>query len=354
MHSDQLRDKSERGVGASSATLFQCIVADNSQGGLVGTLGGGQLSAIAIACSITNNRGCGANFGSLYRCLIMGNYSTNYPAAGIADAYVENCLIVSNQAAAGGQAGAVYSMTAGSARLVNCTLAYNSTAGGPSLVGFPLMTNCIIWKNYGPGTSESYGSIDAWSCCVNPAFGAGCFTNDPMFIDSLTGDLRLQSSSPCINAGQNRAMTNSLDYAGNARIAGGTVDVGAFEYGSPASVLSYVWAQTNGVPTDGSADFTDPDGDGMNNFQECRAGTIPTNALSVLKLLTPTSTNWTRAVTLAWPSTFGTIYSIERSGGAGGNFTTLRSNITGVANLATFTDTNVSSGGPYFYRADVQ
>ena len=44
---------------------------------------------------------------------------------------------------------------------------------------------------------------------------------------------------------------------------------------------SYAWLQQFGLPTDGSLDMVDTDGDGLNNWQEWRCGADPTNASSV-------------------------------------------------------------------------
>jgi hypothetical protein len=58
--------------------------------------------------------------------------------------------------------------------------------------------------------------------------GGGNIDTDPLFV-SAPGDLRLQSGSPCIDAGDNSAVTESTDLEGNARITNCSVDMGAYE-----------------------------------------------------------------------------------------------------------------------------
>jgi len=185
------------------------------------------------------------------------------------------------------------------------------------------------------------------------AKGIGNIANAPLFMDAASGNFRLQSNSPCINAGRNADARDGSDLDGNPRIVGGTVDIGAYEFQSPQSALSYAWLQQYGLPTDGSADLTDPDGDGHNNWQEWRAWTDPTNSSSALRLLTPlVSTN---GLLVRWQSVSGQNYFLERRTnlGALSGFAPFASNIVGQADTTVFADTNALETGPFFYRVRV-
>ena len=81
-----------------------------------------------------------------------------------------------------------------------------------------------------------------------PTNGVGNITEDPAFVDYSNGNLQLQSNSPCINSGNNAYVVGSTDLDGNPRIVGGTVDIGAYEYQTPASKISYAWLQQYGLP----------------------------------------------------------------------------------------------------------
>jgi hypothetical protein len=174
------------------------------------------------------------------------------------------------------------------------------------------------------------------------------------FRRSLFGNLRLQSNSPCINAGNNVDVATATDLDGNPRIQGGTVDIGAYEYQTPASLLSYAWAQQYGLPTDGSADYVDTDGDRLNNWQEWWAGTVPNSAASVLKLLPPVP--GAAGTQVRWQSVSGRKYFLERSTDLAAQpaFTAVQSNLAGVSGITSCLDTNAVGDGPIFYRIGLQ
>jgi hypothetical protein len=186
-----------------------------------------------------------------------------------------------------------------------------------------------------------------------PTNGVGNITNAPLFVDYAGGNLRLQSNSPCINAGNNSYVTSLTDIDGDPRIVSGTVDIGAYEHQGPGSTVSYAWLQQYGLPSDGSADFSHGDGDQMNNWQEWRCQTDPTNPLSVLRLLSAKADG--DDLIINWQSVVGVNYFLERGTNlsASPGFTLVVTNVPGQPGTTAFTETNATHLGQLFYRVGV-
>ncbi len=250
--------------------------------------------------------------------------------------------------------------------LNNCTVydnfATNSGGGLVSYGGFSVI-NSIVSSNRAM-TGSNYYSISTSGagltmnhCCTAPLpNGVGNIISDPLFVNPTFGDFHLQPNSACINSGNNAGVTITNDLDGNPRIVRGTVDIGAYEFQSPGSILSYAWAQQYGLSTDGAADYADADGDGMNNWQEWIAGTNPTNSSSLLQMLSPTATNNSSGITISWQSVTNITYYLDRGMNlfAQPPFSTVQSNIPGRAVSTSFTDATATNSGPYFYRVGVQ
>ena len=337
------------GAGIVSGTSHSCAISNN-----IAESGGGVYSGLYI----------GAYSGAFNNCLISGNIA-QYQGGGARGGTFNNCVFTGNIA---GYGGAVDAEAGDGVLLNNCVVYGNSASshgGGLASHGdigrtFLWSSNCIVLSNSAPiDPNYSYLSTNEMKfdhCCVLPlpVNGVGNFVNNPLFVDPVAGDFRLQSNSPCINAGNNAYVTNATDLDGNPRIVGGTVDIGAYEFQSPTSLLSYAWAQKYGFLTDGTADFTDTDGDAMSNYGEWRSDTIPTNALSVLRMVI--ATNSPTGAQVIWQSVSTRSYWLERATnlGSASPFFNIVSNIAGVAGAKTYTDASATNAGPYFYRVGVQ
>ncbi len=374
-----------------NAILNNCTLADNIAYGAGGGAGNSYGSCILTQCILSNNvasEGGGAYGCVLSQCVILDNVVTNdggYDAEGGGVAYsaLNNCLIISNTASAPlGYYDYAYGGGAFSCELTNCILAYNvSSTNGGGAYGSTLV-NCTVVANsasVGGGTmnctndnsilyynngGDFYASPPQYAsqyplnyCCTSvlPAYGVRNITNAPLFASLAGGNYHLQSSSPCINSGNNAYMSALIDLDGNPRIQGGTVDIGAYEYQTPTSVISYAYLQQYGLPTDGSVDFKNLDGTAFNVYQDWIAGLNPTNPAPVLAMVTPVTTNAATGVTVTWQSVSGITYFLQRSTNLDSQppFSTIQSNITGQTNTTSYTDTTATGNVPYFYRVGV-
>jgi hypothetical protein len=379
------------GGGACDAELNNCVLSNNT----ADHSGGAALSTLSH-CTIVGNRstvhGGGAGgailddrFSTLNHCLVVSNVAA-WSGGGTFGAVMTSCVIARNTA--GDFGGGAFGRTLDNCvvfanrawvgggvfkgDLNNCTLTGNSAsikgggAIGNTAWGPPdptRLNNCIVYSNSAPSEANwgnwtsptGDGIVFNNSCTVPlPTHGIGNITNAPLFVDPSADDFRLRPNSPCINAGLNAYTPVGPDVDGNPRIAGGTVDMGPYEFQSPQSIISYAWLQQFGLSTGGSVDLTDPDNDGLNTLQEWRAGTDPTNSLSVLRLLTPVANG--SGLRVRWRSVGNRRYFLERGSNPGGQpaFAPLATDIVGRPDVTTYNDTNSVGSAPFIYRVGVR
>ena len=336
------------GAAAYNCTATRTLFRDNS----ANNYGGGATAGTLNDCTFDGNSagygGGGAYVSTLTGCLLTNNYTSTY-GAGVNGGTLVNCVLVGNTAASlgGGAAGGT---------LNNCTLISNSAGYRGGGAYFSTLNNCIVYSNLAIAGSLNYTNSTLNNCCTTPMpdNGMGNITNPPTFVDQSAGNLRLQSNSPCINSGNNAYVSSSTDFDGRPRVVNGAVDIGAYEFQGAGMGEFIGWLQQYDLPTDGTADYADTDGDGLNSWQEWQAGTDPTDVSSVLKMLAPSIT--VSGVTVTWQSVSGKTYFIQRSGilSDPSSFSTIQNNIAGQAGTTTCIDTTATGSGPFFYRVGVQ
>jgi hypothetical protein len=119
----------------------------------------------------------------------------------------------------------------------------------------------------------------------------------------------------------------------------------------------HAWLASYGLPSNGSADYADSDGDGMNNWQEYLAGTNPTNAASVFKITSSQMNSGTQFV-LRWSSVSNRLYDVTRATnlatGAAAFVPLLgATNLAGTPPQNSWTDAVSRASPPAFYRLKV-
>ena len=223
----------------------------------------------------------GENAGiSLFRCVIANNTATG-EGGGLRNGgttRIDNCLITANRNSEDG--GAIYS-SQGQCTIINSTIVQNKAGfvgGIYATSGSILGINNVIWGNiddFGANWQMHFADGASWSGDYNciqgmggSIGGVGNIDTNPRFVDEFgldrqaaSGDenFRLFQLSPCIDAGDNTAVTLGVDLIGNTRIVDdpfvvdtghnplelpGIVDMGAYEH-LQANDPVWIWSGAN-------------------------------------------------------------------------------------------------------------
>lgn len=265
-------------VVTCQANLYKNNISYNScqwNGGAIYTAG----SLLTMSANIvTNNTASGIGgviyayqtFPSLYNNI----FANNTAATGGVFGYVQSAgtatisgnVFVNNTAT--GSGGAFY-LSQSSPFVINNTFANNSATKGGVMSADnnsnPVMQNCIFWGNTAASSgnqvyiadeasdptfsfNDMQGGTTAFD--MNGNFYTGTYTNnidsDPLFLSptagsgnlyqGITGNWQLQLGSPCINAGNPAGNYPATDIAGNPRIIGSAIDMGAYEFAGPVGI----------------------------------------------------------------------------------------------------------------------
>ncbi len=284
-------------------------------------------------------------------CIISGNSAFSI-GGGVYSGTAYNCTISGNSVENkyGGGGGMVFTTA------YNCTITGNSGTNGSGMSSGAAY-NCVVWYNESPNGNDLYKSDAYYSCSPDVTHGSnGNITNAPLFVDAANGDYRLAAGSPCIDVGSNDSVVGSLDMAGMPRIAGGVVDMGAYEYqgagigDQDSDGLPDDWEQACFSSLDATADGN-VDGDAFCNLEEYIAGTDPTDAASCLAIINCCLDD---GFTVEWgPSVTGRLYRVVWSDSLTNSTPiVLQDNI--VYPQSSYTDMEHNSEDTGFYRVEVQ
>ena len=299
--------------GYNNVRLDSCIVAENQGFGFnspgaiyyTGFLGA-EDSLSLFDCQILNNA---ADFGAALtsdvgqsselllraeRCFFAGNsaiggaaaISQNFPASslGISESqtHLIDCQFTGNRSGSGAAVissnlkltdttSSIYAES-----IVNCTFSGNDAnalryiAPGPVPTASSQLSNTVMWNNRGVifgadlvNQQRTNSLVEGEASTANGNLNGTLISSHPRFTHALDYDLAptiegtysIKGDSPLINRGDNsaRVFGNSFDLAGNPRINGSKVDIGAYE-DAPCTADPIVHVNINNpTPGDGGS-----------------------------------------------------------------------------------------------------
>ncbi|MBC8415330.1 MAG: right-handed parallel beta-helix repeat-containing protein [Candidatus Cloacimonetes bacterium] len=168
-----------------------------------------------------------------------GNYMPSGGGISLSNSncFIINTLIINNTSLCSGAG--LYCWNFSEPEIINCTFVNNSSASSAGAImcgalSYPVITNSILWNNnpdeiggYINHVTVIYSDIEGgWT-------GEGNIDEDPLFVGTGVYPYSLLEDSPCIDAGTSDTTGLNLpeyDLAGNPRIFGDTIDMGAYEW----------------------------------------------------------------------------------------------------------------------------
>ncbi|MEK6674280.1 MAG: right-handed parallel beta-helix repeat-containing protein [Planctomycetota bacterium] len=209
--------------------------------------GGGGLSAVNsdarfVRCTFQNNSAAwwggaaslrGTGSPQFINCIFRNNGENSQVATlGAGAIWLDgpsptftNCLFHGNKAGEGG----VIAVRIGSPIFAHCTMTGNQGTVGiggaiHDIEGHAVIRNSILWNDLAAqgGNEIANGAIAvstvAYTDLMGGFTGTGNINADPLFVSPATANYSIQSTSPCINVGQNSALpadVGDLDWDGN-------------------------------------------------------------------------------------------------------------------------------------------
>jgi len=263
----------------STPTVTDCSFSGNTAGGDGGGIRKEQYSSPTVANSTFTDNDSGARGGGMNNfdhssptvtdCIFRNNSAFYYGGGVYNYGYclptMTNCVFSSNTADTSG--GGIYNDYFSRPALMNCTFCLNvaDTHGGAVRCydSSPTITNCILWGNVPEeislGGDHSTATV-SYSDVRDGYSGEGNINADPLFVDTVGGDLRVQAGSPCIDAAT-WVGAPETDILGVTRPHGAAVDMGAYEHVPPVDSDS----DGDGIPN-GTEGLADTDDDGIPNY----------------------------------------------------------------------------------------
>ena len=259
--------------------IIQFNSVEGAGGGVRIIIGGTITDNIITNNSATSSNGvgggiyCNANTTIVIKNNIISNNSADGYGGGICNTYpsspnISNNIITNNSC--GTMGGGIY-CNGSNPIITNNTISNNSAASGGALYcsnnSDPVFNNSILWGNTAStGGNQVYlfdeNSEPTFYYCdiqgdiadfgLNGVFYTGIYQNNinaiPLFVspsissgsgyDGINADWTLQNGSPCINAGNPSGNYPATDLAGNPRIIGNRIDIGAYEYQGTGDIAS--------------------------------------------------------------------------------------------------------------------